>query len=72
MDFNLFVGLAAIVVLLVLIGLRVPIGLALGGVSLIGYGIGALAFTRFGFSEEEHSRIRAELDQRADARATQL
>lgn len=36
MDFNLFVGLAAIAVLLVLIGLRVPIGLALGGVSLIG------------------------------------
>ncbi len=36
MDFNLFVGLSAIVILLILLGLRVPIGLALGGVSLIG------------------------------------
>lgn len=36
MTLNLVVALSAIVILLVLIGLRVPIGLALGGVSLVG------------------------------------
>lgn len=36
----------------------------MGGVPMIGYAIGALAFTRFGLSEQEHSRIRAELEQR--------
>src|SRR4051794_31872999 len=36
MTMNLVVALRAIVILLILIGLRVPIGLALGVVSLIG------------------------------------
>ena len=34
------------------------------GVPLVGYGIGALAFMRFSLSEEEHVRIRRELDER--------
>lgn len=42
----------------------------MGGVPLIGYGIGALAFTRFKLSEKEHARIRGELDRQAQARAT--
>lgn len=42
----------------------------MGGVPLVGYGIGALAFTRFGLSEKEHARIRGELDRQAQARAT--
>ncbi len=36
-----------------------------GGVPMVGYAIGALAFTRFKLSETEHARIRAELDERA-------
>jgi len=42
----------------------------MGGVPMVGYGIGALAFTRFGLSEKEHARIRAELDRRAVAGAS--
>jgi Na+/melibiose symporter-like transporter len=42
----------------------------MGGVPMIGYGIGALAFTRFGLSEKEHARIRAELDRRSVAGAS--
>ena len=38
-----------------------------GGVPMVGYAIGALAFTRFALSEREHARIRAELDERASA-----
>jgi GPH family glycoside/pentoside/hexuronide:cation symporter len=34
----------------------------MGGVPLIGYGIGSLAFTRFSLSEAEHAKIRSELD----------
>jgi GPH family glycoside/pentoside/hexuronide:cation symporter len=37
----------------------------LGGMPLLGYGIGALAFARFTLSEAEHARIRRELDARA-------
>ncbi|MEE2663181.1 MAG: MFS transporter [Myxococcota bacterium] len=36
----------------------------MGGVPMIGYAIGSLAFTRFGLSEAEHARMRAELDAR--------
>ena len=36
----------------------------MGGVPMIGYGIGSIAFTRFRLSEAEHARIRAELDER--------
>ena len=36
----------------------------MGGVPMIGYGIGSLAFTRFRLSEAEHTRIRAELEER--------
>jgi GPH family glycoside/pentoside/hexuronide:cation symporter len=36
----------------------------MGGIPLFGYGIGAIAFTRFSLSEAEHAQIRAELDQR--------
>jgi GPH family glycoside/pentoside/hexuronide:cation symporter len=39
----------------------------LGGMPLLGYAIGALAFARFPLSEAEHRRIRAELDARAAA-----
>ena len=34
----------------------------MAGVTVVGYGIGAIFFTRFGLSEAEHARIRAELD----------
>jgi GPH family glycoside/pentoside/hexuronide:cation symporter len=40
----------------------------LGGMPLLGYGIGALAFARFPLSEAEHQRIRRELDAKASAR----
>lgn len=43
----------------------------MGGVPLVGYGIGSLAFTRFRLTEKEHARIRAELDRHAVARATE-
>ena len=36
----------------------------LGGVPMVGYAIGSLAFTRFSLSEAEHGRIRNELDAR--------
>lgn len=36
----------------------------MGGIPMVGYGIGSLAFTRFRLSEAEHARIRAELDAR--------
>jgi len=36
----------------------------MGGVPMVGYAIGSLAFTRFRLSEAEHTRIRAELDTR--------
>jgi GPH family glycoside/pentoside/hexuronide:cation symporter len=39
----------------------------LGGMPLLGYGIGMLAFARFPLSEAEHARIRRELDARAAA-----
>jgi GPH family glycoside/pentoside/hexuronide:cation symporter len=39
----------------------------LGGMPLLGYGVGALAFARFPLSEAEHARIRRELDARAAA-----
>jgi Na+/melibiose symporter-like transporter len=39
----------------------------LGGMPLVGYTIGALAFARFPLSEAEHDRIRRELDARAAA-----
>ena len=39
----------------------------MGGVPMIGYGIGSLAFTRFKLSEAEHERICAALDQRKHA-----
>jgi GPH family glycoside/pentoside/hexuronide:cation symporter len=42
----------------------------LGGMPLLGYGLGALAFARFSFTEAEHRRVRAELDARAAARPT--
>jgi GPH family glycoside/pentoside/hexuronide:cation symporter len=42
----------------------------LGAMPLLGYGIGALAFSRFSLTEAEHQRIRAELDARAAGRAT--
>jgi GPH family glycoside/pentoside/hexuronide:cation symporter len=41
----------------------------LGGMPLIGYAIGSLAFARFPLSEAEHARIRRELDARAAARS---
>ena len=41
----------------------------LGGMPLLGYAVGALAFTRFPLSEAEHRRVRAELDARAASRA---
>jgi len=37
----------------------------MGGLPIIGFAIGALGFTRFKLSEQEHARIRAELDRRA-------
>jgi GPH family glycoside/pentoside/hexuronide:cation symporter len=43
----------------------------LGGMPLLGYGIGALAFARFPLSEAEHARIRRELDARAAERPAQ-
>jgi GPH family glycoside/pentoside/hexuronide:cation symporter len=43
----------------------------LGGMPLLGYGIGALAFARFPLSETEHARIRRELDARAAERPAQ-
>jgi GPH family glycoside/pentoside/hexuronide:cation symporter len=42
----------------------------LGGMPLLGYTIGSLAFRRFSLSEADHARIRSELDARAAARAT--
>ena len=42
----------------------------LGGMPLLGYTIGCLAFARFPLSEAEHARIRRELDARAAAPAT--
>jgi GPH family glycoside/pentoside/hexuronide:cation symporter len=42
----------------------------LGGMPLLGYGIGALTFSRFSLTEAEHQRVRAELDARAASRAT--
>jgi GPH family glycoside/pentoside/hexuronide:cation symporter len=36
----------------------------MGGVPMVGYAIGSLAFTRFSLSEAEHGRIRNELDAR--------
>jgi GPH family glycoside/pentoside/hexuronide:cation symporter len=36
----------------------------MGGVPMVGYALGSLAFTRFGLSEAEHTRIRSELDAR--------
>jgi GPH family glycoside/pentoside/hexuronide:cation symporter len=41
----------------------------LGGMPLLGYTIGCLAFARFPLSEAEHQRIRRELDARAAAAA---
>jgi GPH family glycoside/pentoside/hexuronide:cation symporter len=41
----------------------------LGGMPLLGYAIGALAFSRFSLSEDDHARVRRELDARAAARA---
>jgi GPH family glycoside/pentoside/hexuronide:cation symporter len=41
--------------------------LLMGGFPLICFTIGAIAFTRFGLTEKEHARIRAELDARAAA-----
>ena len=38
----------------------------MGGVPMVGYAIGSLAFTRFRLSEAEHARIRAELDARGE------
>ena len=37
----------------------------MGGIPLIGYGIGSLAFTRFSLTEAEHVRIRSELEERS-------
>jgi GPH family glycoside/pentoside/hexuronide:cation symporter len=37
----------------------------MGGMPLLGYGVGALLFSRFSLSEAEHARIRRELDARA-------
>jgi GPH family glycoside/pentoside/hexuronide:cation symporter len=39
----------------------------LGGMPLLGYAVGSLAFARFPLSEAEHARIRRELDARAEA-----
>lgn len=36
-----------------------------GGLPIIGYGIGGLAFLRYSLGEQEHARIRSELDARA-------
>jgi Na+/melibiose symporter-like transporter len=41
----------------------------LGGMPLLGYTVGAVAFARFPLSEVEHARIRQELDARAGGRA---
>ena len=41
----------------------------MGGVPLVGFGIGSLAFMRFRLSETEHARIRDELDRQAQERA---
>jgi GPH family glycoside/pentoside/hexuronide:cation symporter len=41
----------------------------LGGMPLVGYAIGSLAFARFPLSEAEHQRIRRELDARAAVKA---
>src|SRR5688572_3817885 len=40
----------------------------LGGMPLLGYAVGALAFARFSLSEADHARIRRELDERGSAR----
>jgi len=42
----------------------------MGGMPLIGYAIGSLLFSRFSLSEDEHARIRRELDARAPAAKT--
>jgi len=39
----------------------------LGGMPLLGYAVGSLAFARFPLSEAEHARIRRELDARGAA-----
>ena len=39
----------------------------MGGMPLLGYAVGALLFARFSLSEQEHGRIRRELDTRAAA-----
>jgi Na+/melibiose symporter-like transporter len=36
----------------------------MGGIPMVGFGIGSIAFTRFSLSESEHARIRLELDAR--------
>ena len=41
----------------------------LGGMPLLGYAVGSLAFARFPLSEAEHHRIRRELDARTTAKA---
>jgi GPH family glycoside/pentoside/hexuronide:cation symporter len=43
----------------------------LGGMPLLGYAIGSLAFARFPLSETEHLRVRRELDARAAERPAQ-
>jgi len=48
---------------------KVTMVFLLGGMPLLGYGVGALAFARFPLSEAEHARIRLELDARARERA---
>ena len=37
----------------------------MGGFPLVCYGVGAIAFSRFSLTEQEHARIRVELDARA-------
>ncbi len=48
---------------------RATMVLLMGGMPLVGYGVGALLFTRFSLTRAEHERIRKELDLRAAARA---
>jgi GPH family glycoside/pentoside/hexuronide:cation symporter len=40
----------------------------MGGAPLVGYGIGALVFSRFSYSQADHARVRAALDARAAAK----
>jgi Na+/melibiose symporter-like transporter len=44
----------------------------LGGMPLLGFAIGSIAFARFPLSEAEHARIRRELDTRAAERASEV